>query len=271
MDAPMRIALLFDGDNANTKYIPRIIKMVSGFGEIIINKVYADWEKVTAEKWIHPSLIHHIRPEQVFNYKPGKNASDFTLLGDALEMAFKKEVDCICIVSSDSDFTDIILRLHRYKVKSIVIGTPAASLALVTVCDIFIDERTLPEDEKLSVRFNNPEEEIAVSPEKILKRKRPRQKQPFKVVGKTDISKFLKKKKRYVLAPEIILQAYQASVDPKSGMAPVKKFHKEIIKIKRVFHLEQHGFNSLKGFLLSLNPAYEVVEDGMKKLHVRKT
>lgn len=267
----MRIALLFDGDNANTKYIPRIIKMVSGFGEIIMKKVYANWDKVTAENWMYPSLIHHIRPEQVFKYKPGKNASDFTLLGDALEMAFKKEVDWICIVSSDSDFTDVILRLHRYKVKSIVIGTPKASLALVTACDIFIDERTLPEDEKLSVRFNNPEEEIAVSPDKILKGKRPRKKQQFKIVGKTDITKFLKKPKHHVLPPEIILQAYKASVDAKSGMAPVKKFHKEIIKIRKVFHLEQHGFNSLKDFLVSLSPAFELVEDGMKRLHIRKT
>lgn len=193
MNTPMRIALFFDGDNANPKYVSRIIKVVSGFGEIIMQKVYADWSKVSLRKWISPCLIHHIRPEQVFAYKQGKNASDFSLLGDALEMAIAKEIDCACIVSSDSDFTDLVMRMHRLNVKSIVIGTPRASLALVKVCDVFIDQRTLPEDEKLSIRINSSDAQPAAAPKKKANVKKS-SRQKFKIVGKIDLAKFQKKK-----------------------------------------------------------------------------
>ena len=166
MQPPARIAVLFDGDNANPKYVQTIVGLVSGFGQVVLKKVYADWSMVSPKKWINPSLIHHIKPEQVFNFNYRKNASDFALLADALEMAFKKEVDTICIVSSDSDFIEVIMRLRKYNVQTIVIGSPAASMSLVTVCDVFIDERTLP-SEKVSVRINSQQEKEETIPKSI--------------------------------------------------------------------------------------------------------
>src|SRR5258705_8539494 len=141
MPSSMRIALLIDADNSSPKYLHRIITEVSRFGEITIRKAYADWSKVSPKKWRDPLLIHHIAPMQEFAGKQGKNASDIALLVDVMNLAFAKEIDCACIVSSDSDFTSVINDLHNKKIKTIVIGKLREGLSLAKVCTFFIDEK----------------------------------------------------------------------------------------------------------------------------------
>lgn len=255
-----KIALLIDGDNARPAYLARIIKTLSGMGELTIRKVFANWNKLSPVKWNSHLLIHHAIPVHVPSYKRGKNATDIALVIDAVKIAYAREADSICIVSSDSDFTDLILFLHTQKIKVIIVGRQNAALPLVKSCDIFIDESTLPETEKLSVRVNSEPEIEFIVPLKRVKRKAP-QKQQMKIVGKIDVDKFKKKKKPLKpLTQEFINEAFEMAAD-EMGVATQKRFSKAFTVLHPQFQINQYGFNTFKEFLDSLIDRFEITTD----------
>lgn len=56
---------------------------------------------------------YSIKPVQQFAYTTGKNATDSTIIIDAMDLLYTRRFDGYCLVTSDSDFTGLALRLRE--------------------------------------------------------------------------------------------------------------------------------------------------------------
>ena len=119
-----RFALLIDADNVSAKYIKPILDELSKYGNVTYKRIYGDWTKSNSASWKEELLQNSITPIQQFSYTQGKNSTDSAMIIDAMDMLYTSELEGFCLVSSDSDFTRLAMRLreeHMY-----VIGMGAA-------------------------------------------------------------------------------------------------------------------------------------------------
>lgn len=112
IDKPSRIALLIDADNSPASKIGFILNELSTFGETSIRRAYGNWKKAELKGWEECLHEHAIRPMQQFDYSKGKNASDMALVIDALDLLYSDRPDAFGIVSSDADFTPLVMHLR---------------------------------------------------------------------------------------------------------------------------------------------------------------
>jgi uncharacterized protein (TIGR00288 family) len=113
MDARPRIALLIDADNSSAKKIDLILNELSAFGETNIRRAYGNWNKSELKGW--EAVLHEkaIRPMLQFDYSRGKNASDMAMVVDAMALLYDEKPDAFGIVSSDADFTPLVMHLRE--------------------------------------------------------------------------------------------------------------------------------------------------------------
>lgn len=104
------IALLIDMDNVSAKYVKSILDELKTYGTISIRRIYGNWKK--ANGWTEDILLEHsIQPIQQFDYTKGKNATDMAMVIDAMDILYSSDINVFCIVTSDSDFTKLAMRL----------------------------------------------------------------------------------------------------------------------------------------------------------------
>ena len=108
-----RYAVLIDSDNISSKYISNILDEMTKYGVITYKRIYGDWTSPQAGKWKKELMENSITPIQQFRNTVGKNATDSTLIIDAMDILYTKNVDGFCIVSSDGDFTRLASRLRE--------------------------------------------------------------------------------------------------------------------------------------------------------------
>ena len=106
-----RVALLIDADNSPASKIGLILNELSTFGETNIRRAYGNWKKNELKGWEELLHEHAIRPMQQFDYSKGKNASDMAMVIDALDLLYTDRPDAFGIVSSDADFTPLVMHL----------------------------------------------------------------------------------------------------------------------------------------------------------------
>src|SRR6476469_5016419 len=112
IDKPPRIALLIDADNSPAAKIGLILNELSTFGETSIRRAYGNWKKQELRGWEEILHDHAIRPMQQFDYSKGKNASDMAMVIDALDLLYSDRPEAFGIVSSDADFTPLVMYLR---------------------------------------------------------------------------------------------------------------------------------------------------------------
>lgn len=105
-----RIALFIDADNAPAGKFEDVLNEVANYGVVTIRKAYGNWKSPTLKAW--EDLLHEyaIQPIQQYDLTKGKNASDIALVIDAMDVMYTKQIDVMCFVSSDSDFTPLVTR-----------------------------------------------------------------------------------------------------------------------------------------------------------------
>jgi uncharacterized protein (TIGR00288 family) len=111
-DVQPRIALLIDADNAPAEMIDEILTELSTFGLINIRRAYGNWTKAGLHGWQSKLLEYAVRPMQQFDYSKGKNATDMAMTVDAMELLYTEKPDAFGIVSSDADFTPLVMHLR---------------------------------------------------------------------------------------------------------------------------------------------------------------
>ncbi|MBD5130784.1 MAG: NYN domain-containing protein [Ruminococcaceae bacterium] len=131
-----KLALLIDSDNVSAKYAQFIIAEASKHGELIIKRIYGDWEKSNTG-WRIPAMNNSIMPVQQNSYIAGKNATDFSMIIDAMDILYTCKVDGFVLVTSDSDFTRLAIRLREAGKLVVGIGEVKTPLAFTSSCHEF--------------------------------------------------------------------------------------------------------------------------------------
>ena len=131
-------ALLIDADNVSARYIKPILTELSKYGNITYKRIYGDWTNTQHSSWKDELLKNSITPIQQFSYTQGKNSTDSAMIIDAMDILYAKDVDGFCIVSSDSDFTRLAMRLREEKKFVLGMGESKTPLALTRACNKFI-------------------------------------------------------------------------------------------------------------------------------------
>lgn len=138
-----RFALLIDADNISAKYIGSILEELSTYGITTYKRIYGDWTSTQATKWKGELLENSVIPVQQFSNTVGKNATDSTLIIDAMDILYTGNVDGFCIVSSDSDFTRLASRLRESGMEVIGMGEEKTPRSFRVACTRFVNLENL--------------------------------------------------------------------------------------------------------------------------------
>jgi uncharacterized LabA/DUF88 family protein len=144
------VALLIDADNAQASKIESVLKDVSAYGRIVIKRAYGNWSKPHLGSWESKIKRFAISAIQQFDFATGKNASDMALTIDAMELLHTEKYDCFVLVSSDSDFTSLAIKLHESGVYVVGYGNKTTVESFRNACDEFNYVEELMEEEKSS-------------------------------------------------------------------------------------------------------------------------
>ncbi len=147
-DRGLRLALLIDADNISHHYIKGLMQEVAVYGIPTIKRIYGDWTRPNLSGWKPQLLDYAITPIQQFGYTYGKNSTDSALIIDAMDILYSERVDGFCLVSSDSDFTRLAIRLREAGKIVYGIGEQKTPNAFIAACDKFIYIEILAEAEK---------------------------------------------------------------------------------------------------------------------------
>mgnify|MGYP000055929390 CR=1 FL=1 len=147
-----KIALFIDADNAPASKFEDVLSEVANYGVVTIRKAYGNWKSPTLKAW--EDLLHEyaIQPIQQYDLTKGKNASDIALVIDAMDVMYTKQIDVMCFVSSDCDFTPMVTRALAEGKVVLGFGERKTPAAFVNACSkfLFLDEEK--EKTKISVR-----------------------------------------------------------------------------------------------------------------------
>ncbi|MDP1587498.1 MAG: NYN domain-containing protein [Prosthecobacter sp.] len=132
------IALLIDADNAPAAKIGFIIAELASHGVVNIRRAYGNWKKSELARWEEVLHEYAIQPMQHFDLVKGKNASDMALLIEAMDILYTKHVGTFGLVSSDCDFTPLVLRLRAEGRQVIGFGDRRAPAPFVGSCTRFL-------------------------------------------------------------------------------------------------------------------------------------
>ncbi|MDR0611410.1 MAG: NYN domain-containing protein [Planctomycetaceae bacterium] len=262
-----KIAVLIDGDNAESKLIEQILGEAGKHGKITIKKVYGDFSVSHINKNWSKELCNSyaIRPMQKYSYTLGKNSTDTELIIDAMDILRSHLVEGFCIVSSDSDYTGLANRIREEGRFIMGIGRSKTPSAFVNACEIFIftEILELPENGQPEKKLEPSENE---QPEKKLEET---PKQNKTTVQKPDAGVG----KRIILTPISSLSgikpirqrdidhAFNMAVN-ETGLAIFPRFHDALKQSNPTFDYRNFGFNTFRKFCENLSPTYTISIDG---------
>ncbi|MGE0088018.1 MAG: NYN domain-containing protein [Bacteroidales bacterium] len=134
----LKLAVLIDADNIPYSNIKGMLDEIAKLGIPTIKRIYGDWTKPTVSGWKPALLEHAITPIQQYSYTSGKNATDSAMIIDAMDILHSEKVEGFCLVSSDSDFTRLAVRLRESGMLVIGIGEKKTPNPFIVACDKFI-------------------------------------------------------------------------------------------------------------------------------------
>ncbi|MGZ4443490.1 MAG: NYN domain-containing protein [Nocardioidaceae bacterium] len=132
-----RIALLIDADNAPAAKIDVILAEVARHGAANVRRAYGNWKSPNLKAWEAVLHAYAIRPIQQFAYSTGKNASDMAMVIDAMDLLYARTLDAFAIVSSDADFTPLVMRILTDGLKVYGFGQRKTPEPFVNACSQF--------------------------------------------------------------------------------------------------------------------------------------
>ena len=140
-----RLAILIDADNTSAKIADGLFDEIAKMGEASVRRIYGDFSSGRSKGWADQLSKHAIIPHQQFAYTTGKNASDITLVIDAMDLLHSGRFDGFCLVSSDSDFTRLAARIREHGVDVFGFGEQKTPESFRHACRRFIyTENLLP-------------------------------------------------------------------------------------------------------------------------------
>lgn len=138
-----KLAVLIDADNAQASICSELLAEVSKFGVASVKRAYGDWTTTNLKGWKEHLHKHAIQPVQQFSYTKGKNATDSSLIIDAMDLLHEGHLNGFCLVSSDSDFTRLANRIRESGLVVYGFGEKKTPEPFVSACDKFIHTEIL--------------------------------------------------------------------------------------------------------------------------------
>lgn len=143
-----RIALLIDCDNVSHASIGGVLDELSKYGMVNIRHAHGNWNSSNLTGWIEKVHPFAIRPMQQFAFTKGKNATDSAMIIDAMDLLYSKNVDAFALMTSDSDFTPLVLRLLESGLPVYGFGEKKTPKPFVDACSQFIYTENLMCDDQ---------------------------------------------------------------------------------------------------------------------------
>ena len=147
----IKLAVLIDADNAQASLISELLAEVAKFGTASIKRAYGDWTNSHLKQWKEDLNKHAIQPMQQFSYTTGKNATDASLIIDAMDILHENSLDGFCLISSDSDFTRLATRIRESGLIVYGFGEKKTPEAFIAACDKFVFTEILKEKKEVPV------------------------------------------------------------------------------------------------------------------------
>ena len=231
----LRLAVLIDADNAQASVIEGLLAEIARFGEATVKRIYGDFTSPASTQWKKTLNRHAIKPVQQFAYTSGKNATDGAMIIDAMDLLYTRRFDGFCLVSSDSDFTGLALRIREEGLTVLGFGEEKTPDAFRNACHKFIFTevlRPLPATETL---------EIAAPP--AVEKPTPQAANIAVMPGKSTPAK-------KALPIQFVVQALdQAEAD--DGWANIGAFGSYLTKLQPDFDPRLYGFKKLSDLVKS--------------------
>jgi hypothetical protein len=137
LDRKPRIAVLIDADNVPQENVTRALGSLAAVGETTIRRAYGNWFDSRLKRWESLLKANSIRPIQQFGYTKGKNATDMALVIDAVSLLHTDRPDAFAIVSSDADFTPLVIHLRERGLPVHGFGRPDTPKPFMDACTTF--------------------------------------------------------------------------------------------------------------------------------------
>ena len=133
------VALLIDADNASPDTLDPVLTVLAELGTVNIRRAYGNWEKPGLKGWSKIVHLHAIEPQQQFDVTKGKSATDMKMLIDAMDLLYGGRVGGFGIMSSDSDFMPLAMRVRQDGLPVYGFGEAKTPLSFQNACTRFID------------------------------------------------------------------------------------------------------------------------------------
>lgn len=133
------VALLIDADNASWHAIDPVLTVLAELGSVNVRRVYGNWTKPGLKGWRDMTVKYGIEPQQQFDLTKGKNATDMKMTIDAMDLLYRGRVQAFGIMSSDSDFMPLAMRIRQDGHDVYGFGSSRTPQAFQNACSRFID------------------------------------------------------------------------------------------------------------------------------------
>lgn len=143
-----KVALLIDGDNVSATFMPIIIREAEKIGAIAVRRIYGQFKSGRMKSWEKPIALYELTPVNVSPLTHGKNATDMKLVIEAMDMLYGRQLDALCIASSDGDFTPLAARIRGNAIAVYGFGAKKAPAGYKAEFDRFFECDTMLAAEK---------------------------------------------------------------------------------------------------------------------------
>lgn len=138
MQKENKIALLIDCDNVSHKSVEGVLDELSKYGKVNIRRAYGNWKSDYLKGWEEKLHPHAIKPIQQFAYTKEKNATDAAMIIDAMDILYSQKLDAFALMTSDSDFTPLVMRILSDGITVYGFGAQKTPMPFVNACSLFI-------------------------------------------------------------------------------------------------------------------------------------
>ncbi|MEG1764911.1 MAG: NYN domain-containing protein [Oscillospiraceae bacterium] len=237
----LRLAVLIDADNAPRDCLKSVMEEIAIYGTPTVKRIYGDWTSPNVGGWKSSLLENAVTPIQQYGYTTGKNSTDSAMIIDAMDILYSGKTDGFVLVSSDSDFTRLAIRLREAGMRVIGIGEHKTPMPFIVACDKFIYIEV--------IRDRCKKEDKSVPAKTCVKAEK-------KAVQKTAAATEKPEKAASRKVPDSIVELIADSVSDLAdddGFIDLSNLGNLIIKKQPDFDTRSFGFGKLSAMLKSLS------------------
>lgn len=241
----LRLAVLIDADNSQAAIIEGLLAEIARFGEATVKRIYGDFTSPRSGSWTEVLQKFAIKPEQQFAFTKGKNATDIALIIDAMDLLYTQKFDGFCLVTSDSDFTGLAMRLKEEGLKVYGFGEEKTPKAFRNACTKFIETEQFRRDTRPAPKAP------AKGPARGRKPASPEP--PAEPAA-------VQTQGRQPYPTEFILSALEKMDEDESGWVNLGAFGSYLGKVQPDFDSRRYGYSQLSKMIKARTDLFEVQE-----------